>query len=324
LYGDLLEGGPGDDRLVPGVDKRVKDHDGFERINFAHSDMPVVMDLSARGRWGAATGDGEDRIRLGSRLKVIGSALDDTMTGSGGDDHLLGGPGADRLSGLGGRDTLEGGSFTPALGDDDVLDGGEGPDAIVTFGGRDVIHGGPGGDFVGTYGTLPVKVYGDEGNDDLLGAAVAESGYLVDGGPGRDNAQLGSPVKEAISQAGTAGFDQATGVWQVSFLAGRVSPTAASSTGRAVGIEEVDLGWEFAWTYSGTNGPDVVTGSYYFPLHATMLRGDDIVSGSRWRRSVPAADAIDGGDGHDVGYLITAEDTAIGLEETYPDELVIP
>jgi len=321
-YGDKLEGGPGDDRLVPGFDPRGNDYDGYEEISLAHSTMPVVVDLSAPGRWGTATGEGDDRIRLVDKLRLIGSRHDDTMTGSARVEHLKGGPGSDRLSGLAGGDTIDGGPYKPAAGDDDLLEGGDGPDSITSYGGRDVIHGGPGSDQLAAYGRLPVQLYGDEGHDDLQATAVAESGYVADGGPGRDTARLiswtGSYSNTCCPQVGTAGFDEATGVWQVSFFAGRASAAAVSSTGTAVGLEDVTLGDEFAWTYAGTEGPDVIVGGFYFPLHATMLGGDDVVTGSS------AADFIDGGEGHDRGYRITAEDTVSGLEETSPDAYVSP
>lgn len=318
-YGDTLEGGPGDDLLVPGFDGRGNRYSGYEEISLAHSTMPVVADLSAPGRWATVTGDGNDRIRLGSKLRIIGSAHDDTLTGSSGSDHLIGGAGNDRLSGLAGRDSLDGGTSRPAARDDDLLDGGEGPDSIISSGGRDVMHGGPGTDQLATWGTLPVQLYGDEGNDDLQGVAVVESGYLLDGGPGRDTGQLRSAVADSYAteccpQGGTAGLDQVTGAWQVNFFAGRAADAAVTSAGSAVGLEVVHLGGEFAWTYSGTDGPDVVTSSYYFPLHATMLGGDDVVTSSI------AADTIDGGEGHDVGFLITAKDTVTGLEKTYSFE----
>lgn len=322
-HGDTLEGGPGDDRLVPGADPRGNDYDGYEQISLAHSALPVVVDISPPGRWGTVTGEGDDRILLVDKLSVIGSAHDDTMTGSAGNDHLSGGPGADRLLGLAGRDTLDGGTYRPAVGDDDVVEGGDGPDAIHSFGGRDVLHGGRGSDKVVAWGEQPVQVHGDEGHDDLQGSAVAESGYLLDGGPGRDTAHLSSPVATGYAhnccpQGGTAGFDEATGAWQVSFLAGRLADAAVTSTGAAVGLEDVTLGEEFAWTYSGTEGRDVVHGPYYFPLHATLLGGDDVVTGSS------VADVIDGGDGHDVGYRITGKDTVTGLEETSRTESISP
>ncbi|UUZ58059.1 hypothetical protein [Nocardioides sp. B-3] len=94
--------------------------------------------------------------------------------------------------------------------------------------------------------------------------AVAEGGYVVDGGPGDDSGLLSSPVLDSFSteccpQGGTAVFDEATGAREVSFFAGRVSSAAVSSTGTAVGLEDVTPGDEFC--PGPTRAPTVPTSS---------------------------------------------------------------
>lgn len=75
--------------------------DGTTTVSYANSNSAVTIDLSA----GTATGDGSDTlINIHS---VIGSAYDDTITGSSSDDVISGGGGNNIIDGGGGVNTVD-------------------------------------------------------------------------------------------------------------------------------------------------------------------------------------------------------------------------
>jgi Ca2+-binding RTX toxin-like protein len=158
IYGlggnDVLDGRAGNDTIIGGEgDNTLLGGDGDDTFLLSAIDAggDVVSD--------AALGD-HDTIDLSSRSAavnvnlgsastqtigtrtftiaggvtgVIGTSLNDTLTGTAGDDILRGGAGNDSISGLGGNDTLEGGAGS------DTVDGGAGDDWYVeTPGGSDI------------------------------------------------------------------------------------------------------------------------------------------------------------------------------------------
>ncbi len=102
--GDRLEGGPGDDLLVPGVDLRAADDVIPDDLDYSRASSGVVVDLQARRARGAGTG--EDTIVLRQALAVTGSAHADRLSGSARRDLLIGGAGSDLLRGRDGHDRL--------------------------------------------------------------------------------------------------------------------------------------------------------------------------------------------------------------------------
>ena len=104
-------------RFVPGLgDDSVSGGGGLDRLSFAASATPIVLDAVAK----AVTGEGTDGFS--SIESYIGSAFADVIDGSGADERLTGGAGNDDLAGAGGNDVLNGGDG------DDSLDGGGGTD----------------------------------------------------------------------------------------------------------------------------------------------------------------------------------------------------
>jgi Ca2+-binding RTX toxin-like protein len=96
--------------------------------------------------------------------------------------------------------------------DNDVINGGAGSDVISGGAGADVIHGGIGDDqIVGGPGTMAAvsQLYGDDGND-VIKAASADNGAMLDGGAGRDqlygggatNVMNGGPDMDYLSGGG--------------------------------------------------------------------------------------------------------------------------
>ena len=142
----------------------------------------------------------------GGNDTVIGSLLDDRLTGTSGNDRLEGGAGYDTLTGGSGNDTLVGGfginklsdgpgndvvdfsenavgvHFTPD-GGNDVVYGSDEADVLTGTGGDDELHGGMGDDrLFGKGGTD--ELFGDAGDDWLEAGSAAE---LAVGGPGQDS-----------------------------------------------------------------------------------------------------------------------------------------
>ena len=128
---DSLSGGDGNDRLDGGNGNDVLDGDGgadilngglgSDTITYVGSMAAVFVNLST----GAASGGEAAGDTFSGIENIIGSALNDTLTGDANANQLTGGDGADRLVGLGGADTLTGGAgadlFAVARGATDVI-----------------------------------------------------------------------------------------------------------------------------------------------------------------------------------------------------------
>jgi Ca2+-binding RTX toxin-like protein len=125
---DVVDGGPGVDRIEADYSSRFSDTDPPVAITFgggADDGRPGEGDdlRNVEKIWinvgGTFTGtDGADEFRLSQ----VGTPS--TMAGGGGDDHLRSGDGPDHLDGGPGNDTVDGGFG------DDVLIGGPGRDII--------------------------------------------------------------------------------------------------------------------------------------------------------------------------------------------------
>ncbi|MEX2108256.1 MAG: calcium-binding protein [Solirubrobacterales bacterium] len=119
---DKLSGGPGDGDVVRG-DAGIDTLDGgggkHDIASFATASQPgVIVNIAA----GTAKGDGKDTLKRIS--DVVGSAFDDTITGSKGVNLIDGGPGNDDLNGM----------APSGEGDGDQGFGGPGADACQDFG----------------------------------------------------------------------------------------------------------------------------------------------------------------------------------------------
>ena len=94
-----------------------------------HANAPGAVSVNLE----TATATGEGRDRLLNVKNVLGSAFDDTLTGSNKSNWLDGGPGNDTIYGRAGRDMLKGSEGDDALfgeSTDDYLDGGPGFDSL--------------------------------------------------------------------------------------------------------------------------------------------------------------------------------------------------
>ena len=156
---------------------------------------------------------GNDNVTLGRRAmnaKLIGGEGNDTLSAGEGNDTVCGDGGNDYLFGGGGNDYLNGGDGTGA-DSDDIL-GGTGWDTVdyaarvnavrVGIGqnfndgedneqdnvheGVEIVVGGDGDDMLQNFTPFPSKLYGNNGNDLLIGG---EADDLLDGGAGQDDLQ---------------------------------------------------------------------------------------------------------------------------------------
>lgn len=151
---DYIEGGAGADTMIGGLG-------GQDTLGYLNSNEGVTVTLNLAGgllvaQGGHATGD-NTLLSLGFE-NLVGSELNDILTGNASANKLLGMGGVDKLYGGGGNDVFYGGD------------------------GDDEIHGGPGHDLI--YGEAGNdKLFGDDGNDTFYFSSQYNA---MDGGLGID------------------------------------------------------------------------------------------------------------------------------------------
>lgn len=277
VHPDLLRGGPGNDRLDPGVDDR--DAWSVERISYDEASGPVRVDAAAR----TVTGEGADTYPGEGVIAIVGSPHDDEMVGSSGHDIFIGAGGDDLLVGNGGEDWLTGKAGS------DLIRGGDGPDDL--HGGADVdrVHGGPGDDALHDFAKGPDKLYGNGGDDYVDDRMNFGNGHVVVGGEGNDYLQLNTD--RTGRDAHRPGRTDMRAGTTVVFERPRIHA-------RTAGFESLQLP-EAPWTYLGTGGDDQVTAGGFisdtarWPVTFRGRGGDDYFEGSQ------RGDRYFGGSGHD-------------------------
>ncbi len=170
---------------------------GFDEVDYSTTPGPITVTLDGQANDGRAN----EADNVGTVDHVIGSAGDDTLTGSEGNNGgffgeedfrrvrgvrggfgfagigLSGGAGNDTINGLGGADSLN--------GDDgnDTLNGGAGRDNTDGGAGDDTINGGADADPFLFGGAGNDTINGEGGNDGLLGS---DGNDTLNGGDGGD------------------------------------------------------------------------------------------------------------------------------------------
>lgn len=186
--------------------------------DFIHADVENLVGGAGNDLLVGTTFQGAAPVGLTFNNRLAGGPGNDTLQGLGGDDVLDGGTGRDSLNGGGGVDTadyasrtaalrlsLDGVANDGALGENDLiaadvenLTGGLGADLLVGNaaanvlignGGNDTIRGGAGNDRL-TGGAGQDKLYGEAGDDTLFARRAPADADRVDGGIGRDGAQV--------------------------------------------------------------------------------------------------------------------------------------
>jgi Ca2+-binding RTX toxin-like protein len=177
---DMLVGGSGADGLYGGAG-------GIDSVSYLHASAGIVASLTDGGSAGEAAGDSYGGIE-----NLIGSNLDDTLTGDGAANHLASAGGNDTLGGAGGDDILSGGIGNDALfGDEDA-------DRLAGDAGVDLMTGGVGADRFIFYAATDSGVAG--GNRDRITDFSHAEGDKID---------ISGLVFDPLDFIGTAGFSGA-------------------------------------------------------------------------------------------------------------------
>ena len=206
IFNDTIIASNGDNVINGGA--------GTDLVSFANATAGVTANLTT----GAVTG-GSGNDTLVAVESLIGSAHNDTLTGTSGANSLEGGLGNDTVAAGTGNDTVEGG-----LGDD-VLAGEAGTDtltyaraasAVTVLLAAGTATGGDGSDTISGF----ENVIGSAHGDILTGDANANT--LVGG--------LGNDALDGGAGTDTANYAGATGAVNVNLFAGTATGAAGSDT----------------------------------------------------------------------------------------------
>lgn len=269
--GDTLDGGPGDDLLVP-------DPPGYagviDTLRFRGADG-VAVDLRA----GRATGLGRDRLVVGAAVELVGTGGDDVLVGAsrptvmdglGGADRLVGGSGVDDLRGGRGPDVLSG------RGGNDFLDGGEG----------DRLRGGADDDRLSSSADDPGPISAGTGSDRVDLRLATLGGQSVDFADGGEGDTLALDIRR-LDTTGPLEWDLAQGVLSA----------PGAGTVRLARARTAELtGHRVPVRVTGSRLADRLVADYYgtAPVRFAARGGDDVFSGGR------GADVYRGGSGEDT------------------------
>ena len=282
---DLFIGGSGADTMIGGV--------GDDTISYANSDIGLVVNfLNDTGSTGDAAGDVDDDVE-----NLIGTAFDDTLTGSAGMD-VDAGEGDDLITGLRNGKTLQGGE-----GDDTISYALSGETVIINLGTVD----GPGGsdrvlnvenaigsvfiDFIDGSDAANVllgqsgndKINGFAGNDLLLGGRGNDD---VSGGDGRDTLNGEDGNDDLLGDAGDDVITGGIGLDTVDGGAGADNIEGGAGSDSLSGGDDDD-------TVTGEGGDDSIEGG----------NGQDLLSGGDGADTVggnAGNDELNGGAGNDL------------------------
>jgi Ca2+-binding RTX toxin-like protein len=268
--GDFLQGGAGGDRLDGGA--------GGDVINYFGSAGVNINLTTGATSGGHAAGD-----TLVSIENIIGSEVNDTLTGDAFGNSLNGSSGDDSIAGLGGTDFLEGGAGADTLdggADNDDLQPGEGADSVIGGSGVDILRytsgaavnvnlttgAVSGGDVAGDTISGVEHIYSTTNNDTLTGDSAGNFFLSLDG---------------ADSLSGLGGADTLTG--------GNGNDTAdgGANNDNLSGEAGADLlrGGDGDDTIDGGSSPDTIFGGL----------GADILFGGTALDTIDYSDRVDGG-----------------------------
>jgi Ca2+-binding RTX toxin-like protein len=161
---DTIYGNEGNDTIFAGFgDDIIDGGEGTDTLTFLDSTVAINADLSKTTKQN--TGEGHDTIT--NIENMIGSLLNDTLTGNEKDNAILGEYSNDTISGLYGDDYLDGGEL------DDTIKGGLGDDTIKGGFGNDTIN------FEDAANDITVKLY-----DGSINYSDVDNGYIDHNGDG--------------------------------------------------------------------------------------------------------------------------------------------
>ncbi|MCC0049839.1 MAG: cadherin domain-containing protein, partial [Rhodobiaceae bacterium] len=266
---DIIIGGAGDDTLIGGAG--ADDFDGgtgTDTLDYSASASAVTVNLTAgTGSGGDAQGDTMTGVE-----NVIGSGLDDILTGDAGANALDGGAGNDTIAGLGGADTLTGGTGTDTL------------DYSADITGVNVnlaTNAASGGDAAGDTISGFENVTGGSGNDTLTGEAGVN---VIDGGAGNDTIEGGAGADTLTGNSGTDTLSYSGDTTGVTVNLSTSTASGGDAQGDTISGFENVTGGSGNDTLTGDAGVNVIDGG----------GGDDIIAG------LAGADTLTGGTGTDT------------------------
>lgn len=298
VFGDVLDGGAGDDLLDVG-DATSSDYSLVaERVEFRTAPGAVVVDLAA----GTATGQGHDVVRYVPNMSVRTGEGDDTILGTKWGETVDSGPGNDTVTLFRGADSFV--ERRTSLPDDDVVDTGKGPDRVAVVSGADRISTGSAHDDVVLRGRGPYSLDTGRASDWVFARATDRPGASYDLGAGsQDYLSLELGVLAGPGEPRPIRVTVPSSRYEITTSAGVIG-TAISGIERFVFFE----GW--ALDFLGGEAAESLEIQGSAPLHAVMGGGDDRVWGTR------GDDYIDGGDGTDFAYAGRGDDTCVQIEES--------
>lgn len=256
-----LDGGGGNDDLQGGLgDDSLEGGDGFDTANYSTVATAVTANLATH----KATGAGIGTDTLSNIERLVGTALNDTLTGDEYDNELVGGDGDDVLDGGAGADSLIGGDGVDKVTYLSAASGvtlslktpanSSGDAAGDTFTGIEIVIGSNFADYI--QGDDAVNnLQGGKGNDVLDGEDGAD---LLEGGDG-DDVLIGGALGDTLN--GGAGSDTAS--YETAGSGVKVT-IGGSGTGDASGdtfisIENL-IGSQYDDELTGDDGDNVLTG----------------------------------------------------------------
>ena len=305
---DLLMGGAGADTLKGGTSTYDHDDDDdadtpevahLDTISYKYSPMGVTINLNS----GTASGGDAEGDVLGEDIEnVIGSAHDDTLTGTDSvnvGNSLWGLGGNDVLSGREGEDMLYGGAG------DDMLDGGDENDTLEGGYGADTLTGGRGDDtasYAGSMMGVTVRLHsqqamGGDAEGDVWGDTVTVP-YTM---PAEDDDDPPVEMEETVPD-----IINLTGSHMADILAGDSRDNKISGNGGDDKIYGGPGGGDDM--LMGDGGNDMIYGG----------RGDDTLNGGMGNDMLhggPGDDKFMGGGGNDMIYADLDDDVIDGGED---------
>ncbi len=172
--------------------------DGAHTVALSSDDASLYAGGNLGGNHGIAVFDRSAEQCAGRRVTLMGTQVDDTITGTPEIDVIAGLAGRDEIEGAAGDDVICGSTESDRLGGGtgiDLLYGDTGKDKLTGMGGNDLLTGGDDNDRLGGGGGKD-KLRGERGRDILKGGGARDK---LDGGPQRDVCKGGGGRDKARS-----------------------------------------------------------------------------------------------------------------------------
>lgn len=281
LGADKINGAGGNDTVIGGGGADILNGGaGIDTVSYAGSFAGgVTVDLAQQ--LGTAQGGDAQGDELSNFENVIGSELDDTISGDAGANVLQGRAGDDELDGAEGNDTIIGGAGA------DAMDGGNGIDT-VSYAGSTVgitvnllLQTAHAGDAQGDTLAGFENARGGDGDDELTGD---NGDNVLSGGLGNDTINGGDGNDTIIGGGGADTMNGGDGIDTLSY---------AGATGSGVAV---DLGSNTVWGSDAAgdtiSGFENVTGSALGDFLLGDVQANFLAGGAGF-------DTLDGAGGND-------------------------